>query len=235
MVLLRGLLDLLFPPACAVCREAGHYPLCPRCRSAFRLIRPPVCQRCGRPLRGPPDLIFTCVPCRRRRTSFVCARAAGIYDGALREAVHALKFGGCRAMARPLGEMVAEVVASDARMRADVVVPVPLHRRRLRERGFNQAELLADEVARRLGLPSRPGALERVRETPAQVGLGKEDRRVNVRGAFVARDGVAGARVLLVDDVLSTGSTAVECARALRTAGAAAVTVAAVAMAVLDF
>ncbi|MDR7507537.1 MAG: ComF family protein, partial [Armatimonadota bacterium] len=206
MALLRGLLDLLFPAVCSVCREAGEYPLCSRCRAAFRLIRPPVCQRCGRPLRGPPDLVFTCIPCRHRRTYFRCARARGIYDGPLRDAVCALKFGRCRAMARPLGEMVAEVVGSDPRMEADVVVPVPLHRRRLRERGFNQAELLAVEAGRLLGLPVRSSALTRVRESPPQVGLGRDERRANVRGAFAAGDGVAGVRVLLVDDVLSTGS-----------------------------
>jgi ComF family protein len=233
-VLVRGLLDLLFPPVCAVCHRVDAYPLCGRCREVFRLIRPPVCQRCGRPLRGPPDLVFTCVPCRRRRTYFRCARAAGIYDGPLRDAIHALKFGGCRAMARPLGSLVAEVVASDPRIRPDAVVPVPLHRTRQRERGYNQAELLAVEVGDRLGIPVR-AVLARIRETPAQVGLGRDERRANVRGAFAVRGQMAGARVLLVDDVLSTGSTAVECARALRQAGAQEVAVAAVAMAVLDY
>ncbi|HLE77835.1 MAG TPA: double zinc ribbon domain-containing protein, partial [bacterium] len=89
MSLLRGVVDLLFPPACQVCRTPGPDVLCRVCADRFRLIRPPVCMRCGRPLRGPPDLVFTCVPCRRRRLYFSQARAVGIYDGTLRDAVHA--------------------------------------------------------------------------------------------------------------------------------------------------
>lgn len=233
MALLRGLVDVLFPPTCQVCQTRGDFPLCAGCRAGFPLIRPPVCQKCGRPLRGPPDLVFTCVPCRHRRTYFTCARAVGIYDGPLRGAIHAVKFGGCRAMAGPLGRLMAEVVATDSRMYADLVVPVPLHPRRLRERGFNQAELLAEEVGCYLDVPVWSTALARVKETATQVGLGRAHRRANVRGAFEAATRVEADCVLLVDDVVSTGFTAVECARALRAAGTREVVVAAAAMAVL--
>jgi len=233
MALLRGLVDVLFPPVCQVCRASGDFPLCPKCRAGIPLIRPPVCQKCGKPLRGPPDLVFTCVPCRHRRTYFTCARAAGIYDGPLRDAIHALKFGRCRALAGPLGRLMAEVVATDPRLRADLVVPVPLSPRRLQERGFNQAELLATEVAGSLNIPVDAGLLARVRETASQTRLSKDERRANVRAAFEAGCVPQVGRVLLVDDVVSTGATVVECARALRHSGVCEVVVASAALAVL--
>lgn len=197
------------------------------------LIRPPVCRRCGKPLRGAPDLVFTCIPCRHRRTSFSCARAAGIYDGPLRDAIHALKFGRCQALAEPLGRLMAEVAATDSRLRADLVVPVPLHPRRRRERGFNQAELLADEMAAYLRLPVQADLLRRARPTKSQIELSRGARRDNVRAAFAADGRCGPGRVLLVDDVMSTGFTAGECARTLRAAGAREVAVVTAALAVL--
>ncbi len=197
------------------------------------LIGPPVCRKCGKPLRGPPDLLFTCVPCRHRRTSFACARAAGIYDAPLRDAIHALKFGGCQALAGPLGRLMAEVAATDPRLRADLIVPVPLHPQRLRERGFNQAELLAAEVGAYLRLPVRTDLLHRARPTKSQTELSRSDRRANVRAAFVAGSRCAFGRILLLDDVMSTGFTAAECSRVLRAAGTREVVVATAALAVL--
>lgn len=235
MLALRGLLELVFPPACQVCRTPGSFPLCNDCRYGFRLIRLPVCQKCGKPLRGPPDLVFTCTPCRHRRPYFAAARAAGIYDGTLREAIHALKFGRRRALAAPLGALMADRAAADAGLRgARLVVPVPLHRYRMRERGFNQSELLAAKVSNHLNLPLRSDVLVRRQATEAQSGLTLEDRRGNVRGAFTVTRALARDKVMLVDDVISTGFTASECARALRQAGAGQVVVLAAAMAVLD-
>ncbi len=234
MSALRGLLDLVFPPACQVCRKSATFPLCAACRGAFRLVRSPVCQKCGKPLRGPSDLIFTCIPCRHRRLRFAVARAAGIYDGTLREAIHALKFKGRRALAAPLGALMAERVAGVRLPAANLVIPVPLHHRRLRERGYNQSELLAAEIASRFGLLVRSDVLVRRQATEAQSGLTLDDRRANVRGAFFAACSIEGQTVLLVDDVLSTGFTASECARALRQAGAAQVVVLTAAIVVLD-
>jgi ComF family protein len=231
---LRGLLDLVFPPACQVCWGTRTFPLCPACLSTFRLVRPPICQKCGKPLRGPDDLEFTCIPCRHRKLHFVAARAAGIYDGTLREAIHALKFRGRRALAVPLGALMAEHVTGARLPTAHVVIPVPLHYRRLRERGYNQSELLAAEVSRHLRLPVRSDVLVRRQATEAQSGLTLEVRRANVRGAFATVRSLAGQTVLLVDDVLSTGFTASECARVLRQAGAAQVVVLTAAIAVLD-
>ncbi len=166
---------------------------------------------------------------------FAASRAAGIYDGALREAIHALKFAGCQALAVPLGSMMADYVVADEQLRtAALVVPIPLHRRRLRERGFNQAEALAAEVAGRLKVSMGSDLLVRRQHTEAQSGLTFEDRRKNVRGAFAATQKIDAITILLVDDVISTGFTVSECARALRRAGAARVVVIAAAMAVLD-
>ena len=156
-----------------------------------------------------------------------------MYEGTLREAIHALKFGGCRAMAGPLGDLIATTVLADRRLRADVVVPVPLHASRYRQRGFNQAELLGRRVAWVLGLPCE-GLLRRTHATDAQSGLTRQVREINVRGAFVCVEPLAGRDVLLIDDVMSTGFTASECARALRVAGAGEVVVATVAAAVLS-
>ena len=156
-----------------------------------------------------------------------------MYEGTLREAIHALKFGGCRAMAGPLGDLIATTVLADRRLRADVVVPVPLHASRYRQRGFNQAELLGHRVARVLGVPCE-GLLRRTHATDAQSGLSRQGREPNVHGAFICAGAIAVREVLLIDDVMSTGFTASECARALRSAGAVEVVVATVAAAVLS-
>jgi ComF family protein len=222
--------DLLFPPRCQVCGRPDAFPLCGPCWLSFPRIRPPVCEVCGRPLRGPPDLRFVCVPCRHRRQG-LRVRAFGRYEGPLREAVHALKYKGRLALAQPLGRALAEVVWTDEALgRADVLVPVPLHPRREAQRGFNQSEELARVLARCTGLPVHR-ALRRVRDTPSQTELGEDERRRNVRGAFEARGCVRGLRVVLVDDVVTTGSTLSECATVLRAAGAAEVCAVAVARA----
>lgn len=232
MALVRGLVDLLYPPACQICRSPGVYPLCRRCVDSFALIKQPFCQQCGKPLRGPSDLVFTCIPCRHRRWYFSCARAAGVYDGPLREAIHALKFGGRTVLAEPLGGMLADVVAGDPRLRPDVIVPVPLHTARLRERGFNQSVLLAQEAGRRLSIPVEADRLQRTRSTAPQTGLAAKERRRNVQAAFRVAGPLHARQALLIDDVMSTGSTTRECAKALRQAGASEVVVGIVGIAV---
>lgn len=231
MALLRALSDLLFPPRCQVCRGAGEYPLCARCRAAFRLIRPPLCPTCGRPLPSLPPGRGACSLCRRRRPQFTQARAAGVYEGPLREAVHALKFERRAALAAPLGALLRPL-ADPLLERIDLVVPVPLHPARLRERGFNQSRLLAEEVVRGARRVPVVDVLARPRQTQVQSSLDVAARSANVRGAFTSRRQLRGARALLVDDVISTGFTASECARALRQGGALDVAVIAVAMAV---
>jgi ComF family protein len=176
-----------------------------------------------------------CGACRARRAPYAYARAAAPFGDVVREALHALKFGGKRAMAVPLGDLLAEAGATLLPAGpADLLVPVPLHPRRQRERGFNQAALLAERVGRVWGRPVMASALVRTMATPPQTELSGEARRRNVRGAFavVRPRQVAGRRVLLIDDVMTTGATVEACAAPLRGAGAAEVGVLTVARAV---
>jgi ComF family protein len=229
-------LDLLFPPVCLVCGGAGpaRHPMCAACRKAIVRLTPPWCAVCGRPFStfggqrdGPAggETAARCGACARKRPPFTYSRSAALWASPVRDAVHALKFSGKTALAAPLGDLLLEACAWDLPVAPDLIVPVPLHRARARARGFNQATLLARRVARRLGLPVRARALRRVRPTRAQADLSGSERRTNVRGAFAARAAAAvtGRHVLLVDDVLTTGATASECARALLGAGARSV------------
>jgi competence protein ComFC len=206
MDIVKGLtaaaVDLLYPPRCLAC-DALAEPFCCRCRAAIR----PVGED------GPLPL------------GIDSAAAAGYHEGPLRHAVLRLKFDRKVVLARPLGELIAAAVETRrAEWQPDVLVPVPIHWTRRLERGFNQSELLALEVSRRCNLP-RLAALKRIRPTPRQTGLSGDVRRENLRGAFAAVPDVpvAGLRVVLLDDVRTTGATLEECAAALRTAGAAAV------------
>lgn len=192
----------------------------------------PLCTICGIPFPGA-GADHACGACLTDRPAFDALRAALIHEGHGRDLIHALKYHRKTHVRRPLAllmvEQLADFVASG---RPDVIVPVPLHRIRLRHRGFNQAVLLGEMLAREWGIPLQRRAMERVRWTEPQIGLAAGLRRDNVRGAFAARaSAVAGKRVLLVDDVVTTGSTVDECAKALKKAGALTVTVVAVARA----
>jgi ComF family protein len=156
------------------------------------------------------------------------------YGGRLRDAIRAVKYRGHRSAASALGVLLAEGAPSEVAAGISAVVPVPLYPGRLATRGFNQADLLARPLASRLDVPCPPLALRRVRQELAQAGLGARNRRANVHGAFVPGGTRVHGRVLLVDDVFSTGATVAECARALRGAGAEEVAVLTLARAVLD-
>lgn len=189
---------------------------------------PPLCAVCGVPLAA--TGVDRCTACLRRLPAFASARAAALYTPAaaglnpVAIAIRRLKYDGRRPLADALGTLLAERYPFPA---AALVVPVPLHLKRLRSRGFNQAVLLAGALARRRGLPCAPRALIRTRATRAQPGLVAAERRANLDDAFVVRAPTVVARrhVVLVDDVLTTGATAEACARALVAAGAARVDV----------
>ena len=227
-------LDLVFPPLCPVCDGilgAGrHDPLCGACWEGFGRIAPPWCRCCGAPL----GIEGLCGACRGRRPRFAYARAAVLYGDLVREAIHAFKFGGRRGLANPLGDLLAGLGLSALPGAApDALVPVPLHPRRARERGYDQALLLARRLERAWSLTVVADALLRAVPTQPQTDLDAAARRRNVRDAFAVRrpELIAGRHVVLVDDVLTTGATAGECARALYRAGAAAVGVLTVARA----
>ena len=216
----EALLTLLAPTCCASCDEpiARHTAFCPSCANS--LVPLDVLEQPA----GPKD--FGGTP---RIVAF------GAYGGALRDALRRFKYQARPDLARPLAEL-GRRAARQAGLRAELVVPVPLHPRRLGERGFNQAALLARLVAVEVGGQMLPRALRRVRATAPQAGLDRAARRRNVLGAFVARDPtlVRGRSVLLVDDVTTTGATLEDCVRALREAGAREVTALVVARAIQE-
>lgn len=218
-----ALLAVLLAPACAACKAPLEHPasgaICEECWSAIDPISPPVCRSCGDPLPPipmPDALPGRCARCRRRPPAISHTRSLGVYDGALRAIVHALKYDGRRTIAHQLGMLLrastAEVLAG-----ADACVPVPLHRSRQRARGFNQAA----DLARHIGLPVAC-ALKRVRRTATQADLPEARRHANVHGAFRLARGadVRGLVIVLVDDVSTTGATLEACARVLVEAGA---------------
>jgi ComF family protein len=219
----RGIVSLLFPSTCGVCGgdlTHGVRGLCSGCRSRFTQWVGFSCRVCGIPL---PDGGARCHTCRQRRRSFRFCRSAGLYEGTLRKAILLFKYGGREEMAGPLSLCLAETFRSRPELRsAECVVPVPLHFVKHHARGFNQSELLAKGLTALLGLPLELNSLKRRRWTRAQAGLGKETRKGNVAGAFEVKrpDSIRGRRVLLVDDVCTTGATLDACSRTLRDAGA---------------
>jgi ComF family protein len=223
-------LDLLFPPRCAACGASGAL-FCPRCRATIRAPEPPLCPRCGRSLAVPASRSSSgeCLACALDGglTSLDGLRAACVYEGSIRQAILALKFRRVRRLAVPLAVLLAAGYAREA-LHVDLVMPVPLHRGRRRERGYDQAELLARSLAGRLRLPLRADLLVRQRPTAPQTALAARERRANVAGAFSLRSPaagqeLAGKRLLLLDDVTTTGSTLDAAAAALRQASPAAI------------
>jgi ComF family protein len=221
--LVAPVLAVVFPSACPACgrllTHPGRGPLCEPCWQGLPRHRAGVC-RCGLPL--PPGLSL-CGRCRRGRQPFSAGASLGPYEGSLRVVLHSLKYSGRRRAAKRLALALLEDAAVDGLVRgSDVLVPVPLYPRRLRERGFNQSALLAGELGRRCGRPACADALVRRRDTRPQAGLTAAARRKNVRDAFAVRRraSVAGRVVTLVDDVVTTGATAMACARVLTAAGA---------------
>jgi competence protein ComFC len=209
----RGLLDLLYPPKCALCGELGTEAVCPECRAGFAPQHPNE---------------------TRQVAGLSAVRALFAYADVSGRAVKRLKYERVTSLAAPMGQLMLEGAEEHELLGVDLIVPVPIHWTRRCRRGFNQSELLCEAFGRPAlvaDLPNRPngtpavcyGALRRIRATRPQVGLDRERRLRNLSGAFRAHPCVSGMRVLLIDDVLTTGHTAQECAKTLREAGAAEV------------
>ena len=232
--LAAGLSDLLWPRSCLVCdrRIDALSPagcVCEACRQALTSDRAETCPRCASTVGPFTDTTGGCVQCRGVSYRFDRAVRLGAYDGLLREAVLRLKHEAGEPLAEELGGLLAASRCEELRyLSVDVVVPVPLHWRKRWLRGYNQSAAVARGVADALGVPFRPAWLTRTRPTVSQTTRSPTMRWENVRGAFRARAGAAvrGVRVLLIDDVLTTGATASSAAGALRDAGAAQVAVA---------
>ena len=226
--LLEAAVSLLYPPVCTICAEnvrAGEY-LCNRCEGKAARIVAPFCRQCSQPFEGAITSEFTCANCAHRTIYFDAAISAYRGRGIVREIIHEFKYGR-QIHLRLLVARWLHAALDDERIRGnrfDVIVPVPLHVTRLRERGFNQASLLATLLSDQTSIPSQP-VLERIRYTTTQTALDRSERIENLHNAFRLRKNtdVRGLRVLLIDDVLTTGSTLSECARVLKRAGALSV------------
>ncbi len=229
---IETLLGLIYPPACEGCGgrpDAGGL-LCQGCRQRLPRLAVSRCMKCGQPYDGEFSREFRCANCGDLELHFDFATSAYRARGLVRRLIHELKYEGRQYLVPLLGGMLAEGL-QDPRLAAappDLLVPVPLHAVKKREREFNQAELLAGEAGRLSGLPVRD-LLRRSRPTLTQTHLHRDERVANMRGAFCISVGgpaqLAGRRVGLIDDVLTTGSTASECARVLRSSGASGVVV----------
>ncbi len=229
------MLDLLYPRNCIHCGGPSPEPLrhlCWDCLSDTPKVEPPFCTVCGDPVAGTVQHDYTCFSCSRQTPAFDRARSVVRYEGAVGEALRDIKYKNALWMVRDLaGLLLAGVQAEYPEVPFTAVTAVPLHPARRRARGFNQSTMLGVALARRLRLPFREGLLRRIRPTVTQTGLTASQRTANVVGAF--RSGLfarlAGKRILLVDDVMTTGATVNACAQALKKGGAASVHVVTVA------
>lgn len=228
----RLALDFVLPPRCRICAvsTAGAPTpwICRACWQQILYITAPFCAQCGLPLAAPPEGIASaahrCGTCLRHPPPYTRARAVGFYRGVLRDIIHVMKYQQVYGLVRPLAALLqAQFPRHWGDSQPEVLVPVPLHRSKLREREFDQALALARHLGKQVGLPVWATQLVRHRRTAAQVSLSATQRRRNVRGAFRLTEPSrwAGKRLLLIDDVYTTGATTSECARLLRRAGAA--------------
>lgn len=234
----NALASIAFPAECRLCERlltwAKRVPICAECLASFATLPPEICKICGQPLEpllvaegksteGDPGEV--CRTCELRRYAFDRARSYGLYRDGLVRAIVLLKFEAIPPLGEWFAERLWEVLRREEGPGADIVVPVPLHRQRERERGYNQADVIARPLARKLKLPYRPVLLVRKKPRPDKQILSLKERWESVRGAFATRKGVQvdNQRVLLVDDVMTTGATLDACAKALRGAGAKSV------------
>ena len=223
----RRWIDLVYPPRCAVCEQflhpGGARDLCLECRNGLKKVRSPLCPRCGVPFETGTGEDRLCERCLRMPPAYEAARGLFVYEGAALDAVHRFKYGGKTRLAGILAPRLPELARAwlPSGIRP-LVIPVPLHLRRLRVRGFNQSLLLARHLAALPGFELDYLALRRSRHTPPQAALGRDRRRGNVQAAFEVASPVSvkDRDILLVDDVSTTGSTLDACSRALLRAGA---------------
>lgn len=230
--LLDAALAFVFPPVCQLCNEAranaAEGYVCQDCYKQVRFVREPMCKRCGLPFEGSITGLFECSNCREVELHFSSARSAVLAKDAVLEVIHRYKYYRSLWFEPFLAELLARAAREELRKEEwDVIVPVPLHPTKLREREFNQAERLAQRLGNALEMPVQTRWLRRTAATRTQTLLSRNERAANVRKAFVTARGLKlnGERIVLIDDVLTTGATTNACAKALRDAGAGQVCV----------
>ncbi len=223
----HGLLNLLYPSTCPVCGNDSdshrHNPLCVACWKGIERYSGPACLTCGLPIVS--EYATYCESCMKAPPPFSKIVYYGIYAGALRKAIHLLKFKGIKRLARPIAELLSELPIPDA----DVIVPVPLHSKKLKEREFNQTALIGRHLSRQTGIPLLHEILKKDKATLPQTDVTGKERLKNVKNTFTAGKSVIGLRLILVDDVITTGATVYECSRVLKKEGASLITVVALA------
>ena len=209
-------MDWLFPATCAGCEKPGQR-LCEVCHQAVNIIGHAACHRCGKPF--PTGRLLQnsnlCQDCKKKLPLYESLGSWAIYGGPLRQAIHRLKYNQDLGLGDVFSRFLVQYVAERG-WPADLVLPVPLSRNRLKERGYNQAALLARPVAQAFGLRYEPNGLIKIKDTPSQVGLSQIERKINVTGAFIGDvNKVKGANILIIDDVTTTGATIEACTHAL--------------------
>ncbi|RJP60361.1 MAG: ComF family protein [Deltaproteobacteria bacterium] len=218
----NAFLDFFFPPRCLICERdiinAQSQGICEPCLSSIRYISSPVCLKCGIPFNSVMGSDHLCGTCLTSRVYFTKARAVGVYEGVLQEAIHRLKYNKKTLLAKPLGALMAGTHLGSIDFKSyDFLIPVPLHFKRLRERGFNQALSLARYIGKRRRIPIDYMSLKRIKWESPQINLSKEERERNVKGVFSLSNEsrFKDKSILLVDDVYTSGATVNECARVL--------------------
>ena len=220
---LVSFLNLLLPPICPLCRNSlEEKGLCEACLSGFKTISPPLCEVCGAPFVSKTGENHACGECITGKIPFIKARSAVYYNEDAISAVHRFKYKGDFSFTKAFTTLLAGAYASLEETGFDTIVPVPLHDTRLAQRGFNQSLLLARELAKRVGTKVDYLSLVRTRHTPPQVNLKRKERLDNVKGAFSVKNPsmLKGKKVLLMDDVYTTGATVRECSKILKKSGA---------------
>ena len=224
---LKSIIDFIFPPICSICGKPfsaeKEVVICTYCLSQIKYIGNPLCSKCGKPFYSELLADHLCGDCLAGKRYFNRARAMGYYDGILRKAIHLLKYKLKNNLAFSLGNLMADRMQYFLNgVTYHLIIPVPLHTKRLRERGFNQALLLSRLISKKYKIPLDGCTLIRKRQTKPQVGLSEQDRKDNVKGSFLLLKGdkVLDRDILLVDDVYTSGNTVEECSKVLIKAGA---------------
>jgi ComF family protein len=215
-------MELIFPPQCILCRGGSPLPICLTCQSTFQYVKPPYCQCCGTPRTGS-DGDPLCADCRNNPPSYDLIRSACIYGGTAKKAITAYKFHGRRKLSSIFSGLLVDMLRRESIEKdVDLICAVPLHRDREKVRGYNQAALLSDIISRETGIRNEATLLIRTRRTDTMNRLKRGARFRNMENAFSVTDNnlVRGKKVLMVDDIITTGATLHECAKTLKDAGA---------------